>query len=193
MPVTSIPEDELDVLMPFRGGAILEFGNKKNATGTYRSWYMDNGATEYTSIDWNGKDGALPIDCNEGFFISPRNWAMVTNFGFSEHVSNQPMFWENVHNNCPPGGIMCGVTPAPGYWPHHGILQPTEHFYRKLAIANNYQVSKLYVNKKRKRHTVCYRLVKVSDQPFKMPEFWEDHIIPTPDPTQQALRNSGVG
>lgn len=190
--MTQLPADELDMITPFRGGPVLEFGNKKNRTGTYRDWYMSNGASEYTCIDWNGQNNALAFDCNEPFYISPCNWALVTNFGFSEHVSNQPAFWENVHNNTPVGGILVGVTPAPGHWPHHGILQPTESFYRKLALTNGYEISKLYTNTERRRHTVCYRFIKMGHKKFCMPEFWEDLIIPTEAPTQQALRNSGL-
>lgn len=191
MPV-SIPADELDVMSPYRGGPVLEFGNKKNSTGEYREHYVANGCKSYTSIDWNGKNGALPIDCNEPFLLSPKNWSLITNFGFSEHVSDQPMFWYNVHENCPVSGIMCGVTPHPGHWDHHGILQPTEEFYKRLATVNGYDITKLYVNKDRKRWTVCYRFVKMRNSEFKMPVGWEDLIIPTPKPTATALRNSGL-
>ncbi len=192
--MVDIPADELGVIKPYRGGSILEFGNKGNRTGQYREWYEAEGCKNYVCIDWNGKDGALPMDCNEPFLISPRNFSMVTNFGFSEHVQNQPMFWENHHNHVGQTGLMVGVTPAPllGHWDHHGILQPTRGFYHALAVVNDYQVSALFINENRKRHTVCYRMVKVHDRPFVMPPHWEDMIIKTPDPSAQAHANSRI-
>jgi hypothetical protein len=187
---TEIPRDELDVLSPYRGGPVLEFGNKKNSSGTYRDWYTAHGCKTYVCIDWNGEDGALDIDCTEPFKLSPSNWSVVTNFGFSEHVTDQPAFWENIHNNTPITGIMCGVTPAPGHWPHHGILQPSLQFYKRLAHLNGYDVTKLYVNNARKRHTTCYRFVKMQRSEFVMPPDWEDLILPTEAPNDQALGHS---
>lgn len=188
---TSIPADELQAMTPYRGGPVLEYGNKKNSTGTYRSWYEAHGCKSYTCIDWNGKDGALDIDCNEPFFLSPCIWSMVTNFGFSEHVSNQPMFWKNHHDNTPITGIMCGVSPKPGYWPNHGILQPTEQFYRDLARVNGYNEVAVWTNRQRKRHTVCYRFIKTYNREFVMPDNWENlTILPTPEPSIQARRSS---
>jgi hypothetical protein len=190
--MTELPPDEFDALSPYRGGSVLEFGNKKNSTGTYRSWYEERGCKNYVCVDWNGENGALDIDCTKPFLLSPLSWSMITNFGFSEHVTDQPAFWENIHNNCPVTGIMCGVTPAPGHWPHHGILQPTVDFYRALATVNSYDVTKLYLNTDRKRHTVCYRFMKRRHQPFRMPDNWEETIIPTPNPSQAALNHSRI-
>lgn len=190
--MTELPPDELHTLQPlFKDFTLLEFGNKKNRTGTYREFYLANGCTSYTSIDWNGKDGALALDCNEPLHL-PTTYDIVTNFGFSEHVSNQPAFWENNHEALKLGGIMCGVTPCPGDWPTHGILQPHIDFYWDLAAANDYWPEGIWINEARARRTVCYRMRKTSDRPFVMPEGWETTIIPTARPTDQALRNSGL-
>ena len=198
--MTEIPADELQTLTPFPPlSCVLEFGNKKNSTGTYRDWYLANHALTYESIDWNGKDGAHKLDCNYSIALSDITYDVhedgfdvVTNFGFSEHVSNQRTFWENVHNLTKPGGLMVGVTPAPGHWPHHGILQPTQLFYETLAEANGYFVEKIFCNDMRRRHTICYRFRKTSDVSFQMPYRWEELIIPTEAPTEKALQNSGI-
>lgn len=196
--MTQIPADELDVMQPwFTPNYVLEFGNKKNATGRYREWYAEQGVEVYHCIDWNGEDGAIPLDVN--FAICPTDIDdpdhladLITNFGFSEHVTNQPQFWENVHNLCYPGGYMVGVTPCPGFWPSHGILQPQPTFYKMLAEANGYEIHKLHINEQRRRHTVCYRFQKLEDSSFIMPDGWEDHIIPTPQPSIQSLKSSGL-
>ena len=190
--MTQLPPDELHTLQPFLNSfTLIEFGNKKNRTGTYREFYRANGCTHYVSIDWNGRDGALALDCNEPLDL-PSQFDVVTNFGFSEHVSNQPAFWQNHHEVCTIGGIMCGVTPCPGYWPTHGILQPHIDFYWDLAEANGYAPEGIWINEDRGRPTVCYRMRKMREAEFVMPEGWETTIIPTARPSEQALRNSGL-
>lgn len=219
--MTQLPEDELATLplyMTADSGKpdhidrlhILEFGNKKNATGTYKKYYESRCAPiVYVSIDWNGKDGALQIDVN--FPVAPglhhdgwtKPFDIVTNFGFSEHVTDQKAFWKNHHDLCRPGGIMSGVTPAPEerHWPRHGILQPTLEFYRVLAEANGYTPLRLWQNTERKRYTNCYCYMKAREPgapyPHPDPNFvWDDDwlklIRPTQNPTPQALKNSGL-
>lgn len=197
--VTTIPADEQEALgtLPSADFSVIEFGNKRNVSGTYRSYYEAHGCRVYRSIDWNGKDGAYPLDVNHALHCSdvdlPDPADIVTNFGFSEHVSNQPMFWTNHHRLCRPGGLLCGVTPHPRHWPRHGILQPSGAFYRSLAEVNGYEVEALWVNSNRQRWTICYRFRKPkSDFGFVMPEDWEETIIPTERPSEQALRNSGL-
>lgn len=195
--MTELPKDELHTLQPLLAQfTLIEFGNKKNPSGTYREFYKANGCTEYACIDWNGKDGAFPLDCNYSLchtdvgFESPAD--IVTNFGFSEHVTDQPAYWQNHHAFCGVGGFMCGVTPNPGDWPSHGILQPHIDFYWALAEENGYGVEGIWINEDRNRPTVCYRLRKLRDAPFVMPPEWETLIIPTPAPTAQARKQSRI-
>jgi SAM-dependent methyltransferase len=116
-----------------------------------------------------------------------RPFDIVTNFGFSEHVTDQEAFWRNHHDLCRPGGIMSGVTPAPefGHWPHHGILQPTVEFYRTLAEANGYTQLRLW----QKQPAAEY---PHPDPGFVWDDAWLDLITATQAPTAQALRNSGL-
>ena len=98
-----IPADELLALGSNFGDTVCELGNKTNADGVpYRKWYMQHDV-EYVCLDWNGKNGAIihhmryPIEhLTENY---PDDWTfdMVTNFGFTEHVSKQPTCWENLH------------------------------------------------------------------------------------------------
>ena len=188
--MTELPADELSVLPDLIPGfTLLEFGNKKNRTGTYREYYESQGCARYASIDWNGKDGALKLDVN--YSLSPSDtgqvpgYDVVTNYGFSEHVTNQEAFWRNNHDMCRVRGYMIGVTPAPefGHWPHHGILQPTQKFYAVLADANGYAQRKVFMNTDRKRYTNCYQWQKVEAGPFIWNDDWLKLIIPTKTPT----------
>lgn len=199
--MTSIPIDEKQTLVPLpETFDLLEFGNKKNPSGMYRAWYKANGCREYRSVDWNGEDGALPLDCNLPIHptdIDPHinAYDIVTNFGFSEHVTDQESMWRNIHNLTKPGGIMAGVTPHPGDWPHHGILQPQVDFYWALAERNGYKVDMCWVNEDRRRRTVCYRFRRHEHRnhlPFAMPSGWQTLIHKTEQPSDAALRHSRV-
>lgn len=198
--VTQLPSDEMRALPfylqqdlpPMAPFTVLEFGNKKNSTGNYSEWYKEKGCLIYKCIDWNGKDGALPLDVNYSLCPDDIGYEadVVTNFGFSEHVTNQESFWRNNHNLCKLNGAMSGVTPAPGYWPKHGILQPTLEFYAAIAEANGY-LPRIWQNAQRRRRTNCYHFVKKQEE-FVWDDAWLDLITPTEAPTQQALRNSGL-
>ena len=72
---------------------------------------------EHTSFDLNGRDGAVPIDLAQPI---PDKWRgtfdVVTNFGTSEHVTNQYQCWQNIHDLCRVGGWMLHGLPEVGSW-----------------------------------------------------------------------------
>ena len=146
---------------------VVELGNKKNTTGVYRDWYERRGL-EYVSIDWNGEDGALPLDmrlpisCDDIGGVGD----IVTNFGFSEHVAEQEACWRNIHGFV--GKRLCCVTPEPGFWRSHGIPSgfpgiwyPSSDWYRDFADLNGYVMEDIWVDS----HLVCCRMRKE----FRMP------------------------
>jgi hypothetical protein len=173
--MTVIPPNELFLLksLAIKGRRVLEFGNKRNKTGCYRDWYLAEGAQSYTSIDWNGEDGALALDVRE--MLRPRldyaEYDLVTNFGFSEHVDGgQEAFFRNVHELCALGGYMVHMIPLEGHWQgHEGIrCTYTEWFLPYLAINNLYLPFNLGVDKTQGegRHLVVGVFKKLHAAPF---------------------------
>lgn len=176
-----IPRDELDVLTPVEGwapGYVLELGNKKNQSGLYRHWYEEQGC-DYQCIDWNGEDGAIRLDMGKPLMPDVRDelleyhdhpWpSLVTNFGFTEHVyTNQRQCWVNLTQLVMPGSYFVFCMPHPGDWEHHGVYQPHLEWYEQYANANAYAIEKLYVNRARRRPTICgrFRRVACADIPF---------------------------
>lgn len=170
-----IPEDELRALGPVveQGTTILELGNKKNSRGLYRTWYEQHGAA-YTCLDWNGMDGALKLDMRKRQRLGP--FDVVTNFGFTEHVTDQFMCWWNVHEFVKVGGRLVICMPNPGQfnqkpnWELHGYWQPTLEWYQQFVERNGYEAELLEINKRRVRWTVVGRLRKVEERSLLMPD-----------------------
>jgi hypothetical protein len=145
--MTQLPEDELAALPPHidPGTLVLELGNKKNVTGLYRDWYLAQGLN-YVCLDWNGEDGAVPLDMR--YSIEPdeiengmeRGFDVVTNFGFTEHVEDQMACWRNVDNFVGEGGWLAICMPIMPHWKGHGLWMPTPEWYHVFADLNQYHI-----------------------------------------------------
>ena len=143
--MTDLPPDELAALPTdlAPGTLVLELGNKKNVTGLYRDWYIDQGL-EYVCLDWNGKDGAVSLDMR--YSLEPDDvmngmeagFQLVTNFGFSEHVENQLACWRNIHHFVGNGGYLAICMPLMPRWKGHGLWMPTADWYLEFAQLNGY-------------------------------------------------------
>ena len=96
-----------------------------------------------------------------------QGFAVVTNFGFTEHVENQMTCWRNVHNFVALGGHLAICMPMMPDWKGHGLWMPTVDWYFEFAELNGYKIGLRVWD--RKRRTICARMVKKRDDPFVMP------------------------
>jgi hypothetical protein len=159
---------------------MLELGNKKNSTGLYRDFYAAiNPNIDYTCLDWNGEDGAVPLDMR--YPLEPqdvvknvlvtieRGFDLVTNFGFSEHVDDQLTCWHNINSFVNVGGWLSICMPLMPWWKGHGLWMPTVEWYQRFAELNGY----LIVYEKvwdRVRPTYVAKMQKTGDcNIFEMP------------------------
>ncbi len=137
--VSPLPRHEQELInwLPHfpHGGRMLELGAKQ--FGRYKAWFQKM-EFDHTSVDLNGKGGALPLDLQEPLNLGA--FDVVTNFGTSEHVEEQYPCWQNIHEAVKVGGYLVSTTPLPGDWPHHGKWYPTLEFYAKFAALNAYEV-----------------------------------------------------
>lgn len=101
---------------------------------------------DHTSIDINGKDGALPIDLREPITRKDLlgTFDLVTNFGTIEHVSRQYPAWKNVHELAKSGGLFLHLVPEAGSWPGHCEFRYDERFFPALAKLCAYDVLRHY-------------------------------------------------
>jgi hypothetical protein len=66
-------------------------------------------------------------------------FALVTNFGTTEHLINQYLAMKTMHDLTKLGGIIYHDVPMSGYY-EHGYFSYTPCFFRDLAAANRYEI-----------------------------------------------------
>jgi len=168
-------EVELYNLPPDCSGlTMLELGNKRTtidkAKGIRITWkdYFSAMGVVHTSVDWNGQDGALPLDLREPLGLGTFDY--VTNIGTSEHVDRQEPVWRNILEAMHVGSILVSTTPLPGDWPRHGFWYPERQFYELLADLNGLEIQDFRIYNERPRRMIGIRAVRVAEAPFQMAE-----------------------
>jgi len=158
-----VPELEWRILEPIMGEVrtMIELGNKKNENGTYKDHFESMGI-KHLSIDWNGKDGALPLNLNTRLWSLLFPADVVTNFGTSEHVENQEIVFENIHHLSKKW--MVHTVPFEGNWVGHGVqsdgrqcVRYTEGFFGDLGIKYGYVLEDLFIDGKEGKKLICVR------------------------------------
>jgi hypothetical protein len=96
---------------------------------------------DYASIDIDGSPGSVPIDLN--YDEIPQElagkYAVVTNFGTTEHVANQLQAFKIIHDLAAPDAVMLHVLPASGTL-NHGLVCYNPKFFWMLGRSNSYKV-----------------------------------------------------
>ncbi len=146
--------------------SMLELGNKRWGKRTpYKQYFHDNGIL-HVSVDLNGRDGALPLDLRKPLDLG--EFDVVTNFGTTEHVSDQEPVWRNIIEAA--RHVIVSTTPKPGTYKGHGLLYPKMEFYPELARLNGFEVERLYEEPMKKGILICARLIRKDRVPFTMPD-----------------------
>src|SRR6266511_2933646 len=88
----------------------------------------------YASIDIDGSPGSIPLDLNfDDIQQEARSaFALVTNFGTTEHIANQRNAFKVIHVLAELGGVMIRHLPAQGYM-NHGLVNYNPKFFWMLA------------------------------------------------------------
>lgn len=148
------------------------------------------------SIDWNGLDGAVPLDmtkpvsieryinafdiindfgCVEhisGYGIGdlPINKSPLKNYSFDKVAASQWQVWKNIHDMGKVGCIYIHTLPLLGSVRGHGYFHYTLEFFSDLCKANNYKpiLSRVVQHDKRhhRRDYVFTSYMKMDDKPF---------------------------
>lgn len=156
-----------ELIQPLDGiTSMLELGNKRWEDREPYKAYFERLGIRHVSVDLNERDGALPLDLRQPLNLG--QFDCVTNFGTSEHVSRQEPVWRNIVEAC--GRLLLVTTPKPGTYRKHGLLYPTEAFYRSLADLNGFTIERLYEQTERRGTNICVRMQRVEDRPFVMPD-----------------------
>jgi len=94
-----------------------------------------------TVFDIDGTPGVIPLDLNYDRvpLLMRRRFAVVTNYGTSEHVANQFNVFKVMHDLTRRWGVMIHHVPAQGF-PNHGLVNYNPKFFWMLARSNRYKV-----------------------------------------------------
>ena len=150
----------------------LELGNQINrirqrpAKYVYRSLGVD-----HTSIDLNGKNGALPFDLDEPLPEEYTNrFDVVTNYGTIEHINNQYQAFKTVHDSCKVGGLMIHGFPMKNTYAGHCRYYYPEIFADYLASYTAYEILDCTIIDfsvgRRKNHLLTVGFKKTGIYPF---------------------------
>lgn len=142
------------------GKRLLELGNQAIRRNARKSYNIDTGKSKvyflelgcnHHSIDWNGLDGAIPLDLTLPIPIPKfmKYFDIVTDFGDMEHVRGFKDWmegvghwnaWKNIHDMGKPGCLYVHTVPMVGSFSGHGSFHYTLEFFENLCKANGYQV-----------------------------------------------------
>jgi len=149
--------------MEYEGLRMCELGNQYMRFGRYKTakQYFESLGVDHTSIDMNGRDGALKYDLSKPISDFEEYFDIVTNFGTSEHVENQERCFDNIDRMCRVGGAMIHAVPLKGAYKHHSKVHYTKGSLLKLAKEKNYKtVVRKTVKRSYNKALVCAVLVK---------------------------------
>lgn len=135
-----------------KGARICELGNQYIKIGlrprggrwrwpqdSGRGWLLSQGAKEVITIDLYeyGKD-IFPLDLSKPIHIWKNYFDLVTNCGTSEHIENQKICFQNIHNFCKVGGKMLHSVPRKDYTEDN--IGYDKRFFEMLSTKNDYQI-----------------------------------------------------
>lgn len=163
-----IQKELFDLLKPFDWQTMIELGNKTCNKIPFKKMFEEQGI-KHTSIDFNGKDGALALNLAHPIDLPSAD--IVTNYGTSEHIlKNQEQVFRNIHNFS--HHRIIHAVPRIGNFPHHGFWHFEVDFFKLLAELNNYKIDKLFYLNKKPRELVCCSYTKINADEFK----WENSL-----------------
>lgn len=160
-------EKYIDIYKPDN---VIELGSQnlyitsENPPPFSTEWYNEKGLF-YKCIDLAGDNNAEKKDLSLPISVA-RQYSLVTDFGFSEHVVQMEDYvpvtydggitsiypkgeiniiegyyncWLNKHNLCKIGGLIISENPKTGNWPGHGYTYIDVEFYKELSLLTDYE------------------------------------------------------
>ena len=128
---------------------------------------------QHISLDQNGQDGAQPIDLNIPVGDDSAQCDVLTNFGTTEHVTNQLRVWANIHKLMKPGALCINVVPMKDSWKGHSPFHYTQEFFDELIKLNEYKLVAKKILGEQPMAQVCCAFRKMNDKDFNEDDFDE--------------------
>jgi len=89
------------------------------------------------SLDMNGENGSIQLNLAVEL-LPTKTYDLVTNFGTTEHVSNQYICWKNIHSFLSIGGFVISEIPEIGSWKGHCNYYIDYTFFK--AMSNDFEI-----------------------------------------------------
>lgn len=155
--------------------------------------FFEHIGMKHTSLDINGNNGAISMDARYDLTkVVNKQFNMITNLGFSEHVGeqdleiylykNQYAIFKNLHDFGTNGTVYYHMLPRTGHWNKHGVVDYEKDFFYQLIYRNQYEIiiAPTYIDKhhyKTPKNNIIISYIKVNNNPF-MPfdQFQQLHI-----------------
>ena len=107
---------------------------------------------------------------------------MVTNFGTTEHVTDQYAVYSNIHFLTRTGGVMIHSVPMIGEYPGHCLYRYTRDFFQVVAKLNGYfpvveELKYVVGSKKQIQILASAILVKKQNAPFLNRDTFEKEAL----------------
>ncbi len=141
-PLMQFERESLELCgLDYPGLRWCELGNQRIERKPAKGAYLANGVDAHVAIDLNGKDGAIPLNLDDPVpFLFRDQFDVVTNYGTSEHVSDQYHVFKNAHDMCKMNGLIINIVPREGHWPGHCRYFYTQEFVAALQDACDYEL-----------------------------------------------------
>lgn len=119
--------------------SILELGAQDLLINGSSIGYFKNIYANYPieSLDMNGENGSIQINLAENL-VPTKTYDLITNFGTTEHVSNQYVCWKNIHSLLNVDGIVISEIPEIGSWRGHCKYYVDYKFFK--AMSNDFEI-----------------------------------------------------
>lgn len=118
-------------------------------SNTSRDFWRYKQFDNHTYMDYNGKDGSIPVDLGV-IYNTPNKYNVITNLGTLEHVGEsypkedillaQYNAFKNIHEFGTDHCLYFHLSPKVGSWPDHCPCYYTEEFFHSLAKSNKYKL-----------------------------------------------------
>lgn len=157
---------------------MMELGNQRlKGIGGVSKYYFQDLGVDHVYIDINEEDEALNIDLQkeivDGSLIN--TFDVLTNFGTTEHVKEQYLCWQNIHNLVKQNGVFIHLLPRVGNWNSHGHHKYNLEFFQELSSSCGYEIVENFVRKgDPKKDFICCSMIKKENNEFITLEMFEN-------------------
>ena len=135
-------------------------------------YIKEKNVLEHISLDLNGMYDSLKVDLGRPVPKQLLNrFNLITNYGTTEHVTNQYHVFKNINNMCKVNGVIIHAVPIPNHWINHSRYYYSQLFFSELANLCNYKILNIVIKNaydppRPKKNLIYVALIKQDNNNF---------------------------